>query len=133
MEFAQWPAPMAAGVLHRAERDVLSSPGRSELSDADAADLADALGVAWARRSPADLPALDHRFREPLLGRPASPLWRQTMIERAAALALLPDDRELPPGDIETWFRKSVTSLTGAQRARACLALAAACYESGED
>jgi len=132
MEFAEWPAPMAAGVLRRAEQDVLAAPGRHGLTDADAADLVDAIGVGWARRAPAELPLVDERFREPLLGRPVSPLWQQDMIELAAALQLLPDERELPPGDIETWFRRSVTSLTGAQRARACLALAAACYEEAQ-
>ncbi len=128
MEFAAWPEAMAAGVLCRAEHDILASPGRLELSPTDAADLCDAVGVAWARRAPAALAALDHRFREPLLSAVPSPLWRQEMLARAASLSLLPEPHELPPGDLETWFRKAVTSLTSAQRARACLALAAASY-----
>lgn len=128
MEFAAWPPVMSAGVLRRAEQDVLAAPGRTELQSHDAADLCDAIGLAWARAAASELPGADHRFRQPLLGTVASPLWRQEMLDRAAALRLLPDDRELPPGDLDTWFRRAITSLTSAQRARACLALAAACY-----
>ena len=132
MEFASWPATMAAGVLRRAEHDLLDAPGLVDLATTDAADLCDAIAVGWARRHPAELPAVDQRLRETLLHTAPSPLWRQEMIDQAAALTLMPDQRELPPGDLESWFRKAVSALTGAQRARACLALAAASYETND-
>lgn len=129
MEFAEWPLPMVAGVLKRAESDLLRGQWHEVLSPAVLLDLADGVALAWARHAPDELRSVHCRLHQPLGAPPGAGLWVDAIRQQAAARSRLPSAGDVPPGTAADWHRQAQWSLTAAQRSRACLALAVAALE----